>query len=283
MSAPSAVEPPPAVDGPAESAFRYGPRHYWRRWGTVLLAVLNLTIFFIAWQVFAEAKIVSPLFLPAPSDMVTALQKGFADGSLTDAVLFSLRNFAIGMLAACAVGIPVGLLMGASRVVYSILSPYVWSMQSLPRVAIMPLLILILGFDVKAELMLIFLSAVFPLIINCMAGVQTVEPSLLRAGRVFGAGKLDMYRRIIFPYTLPFVLAGVNQGMSRGLVGMVIAEIFGGNKGLGYEIQRAGETFNSPRLYGVLLLLVIVALTFVQGVRWLEVRAAPWRHQNVTT
>ena len=283
MSAPTAVEPPPTVDGPAERAFRYGPRHYWRRYGTVLLAVLNLTVFFIAWQLFAEAKIVSPLFLPAPSDMVVALRKGFADGSLTDAVGFSLRNFAIGMAAACAVGIPVGLMMGASRVFYSILSPYVWSMQSLPRVAIMPLLILILGFDVKAELMLIFLSAVFPLIINCMAGVQTVEPSLLRAGRVFGAGKIDMYRRIIFPYTLPFILAGVNQGMSRGLVGMVIAEIFGGNKGLGYEIQRAGETFNSPRLYGVLLLLVIVALVFVQGVRWLEVRAAPWRHQDVTT
>ena len=283
MSAPTAVEPPPTVDGPAERAFRYGPRHYWRRYGTVLLAVLNLTVFFIAWQLFAQAKIGSPLFLPAPSDMVVALQKGFADGSLTDAVGFSLRNFAIGMAAACAVGIPVGLMMGASRVFYSILSPYVWSMQSLPRVAIMPLLILILGFDVKAELMLIFLSAVFPLIINCMAGVQTVEPSLLRAGRVFGAGKIDMYRRIIFPYTLPFILAGVNQGMSRGLVGMVIAEIFGGNKGLGYEIQRAGETFNSPRLYGVLLLLVIVALVFVQGVRWLEVRAAPWRHQDVTT
>jgi NitT/TauT family transport system permease protein len=113
-----------------------------------------------------------------------------------------------------------------------------------------------------------------------MAGVKTVEPSLLRAGRVFGAGRIDIYRRIILPYTLPFVIAGVNQGMSRGLVGMVIAEIFGGNQGLGYVIQRAGETFNSPLLYGALLVLVIVALAFVQTARWLEYKAAPWRHQD---
>lgn len=282
MSAP-AIDTRAELERAPETSFRYGPMGYLRRHGTVLLAVVNLTVFFVGWQLFAQAKIVSPLFLPAPTDMLNALRDGFADGSLTDALLFSLKNFAIGMAAACVVGIPVGLLMGSSRVVYTIFSPYVWSMQSLPRVAFMPLLILILGFDVKAELTLIFLSAVFPLIVNCMAGVKTVEPSLLRAGKVFGAGRFDLYRRIIFPYTLPFILAGVNQGMSRGLVGVVIAEIFGGNKGLGYEIQRAGETFNSPRLYGVLLLLVIVALTFVQGVRWLEVRAAPWRHQGATT
>lgn len=269
----------PVVDE-RETSFRYGPRAYLRRYGTFLLAVLNLTIFFVAWQLFASANIVSPLFLPTVTDMLRALGKGFGDGTLTSALLYSLKSFGIGLGFACAVGIPLGLVMGASRVVYTIFSPYVWSMQSLPRVAIMPLLILFFGFDIKAELMLIFLSAVFPITINCMAGVQTVEPSLIRAGRVFGAGKVDIYRRVIFPYTLPFVLAGVNQGMSRGLVGMIIAEIFGGNKGMGYVIQRAGETFDSPLLYGALLLLVIVALTFVQGVRRLETKAAPWRHQE---
>lgn len=281
MTAPAVEQTSPgAPGGPAERSFTYRPRHYMRRYGTGGLAVLNVTLFFVAWQIFASAEVVSPLFLPTPTDMFSAIKAGFDDGSLPAAIGFSLRNFAIGLSAACIVGIPLGLAMGASRVVYTILSPYVWSMQSLPRVAIMPLLILIFGFSVMAELVLIFLSAVFPIIINCMAGVKTVEPSLLRAGRVFGAGRVDIYRRIIFPYTLPFVIAGVNQGMSRGLVGMVIAEVFGGNQGLGYVTQRAGETFNSPLLYGALLILVIVALAFVQTARWLEFRAAPWRHQD---
>jgi NitT/TauT family transport system permease protein len=156
-------------------------------------------------------------------------------------------------------------------------------MASLPRVAIMPLLILILGFSEKAELTLIFLSAVFPIMINCMAGPRTVEPSLLRAGRVFGANRLQLFWKIIFPFTLPFIISGINQGMTRGLVGMVIAEIFGGNRGLGYLTQRAGETFDAPLLYGVLLILVVFSLSFVQGIRWLEAKVAPWRNQAASS
>lgn len=278
MTAPAVA---PDRDRSIETEFRYGLRQYARRYGPAAVVVVNLAIFFTIWQILATAKVIDPLFLPSVTDMFKAMKDGFADGTLGHAVLWSLRNFAIGLGLACLVGIPLGLVMGASRVVYAIFSPYVWSMQSLPRVAVMPLLILIFGFSVKAELTLIFISALFPLIINCMAGVKTVEPSLVRAGHIFGASKIDIYRRVIFPYTLPFILSGVNQGMSRGLVGMVIAEIFGGNNGLGYVTQRAGETFNSALLYAALLILVIIALTFVQGVRWLEIKAAPWRNQGL--
>lgn len=262
-----------------ERAFSYTPLQLLRRHSYWLVTALNLTLFFFGWQLFARAEIVSPLFLPAPTDIFSALKAGFADGTLPHAIRWSAQHFAIGMGLATLVGVPIGLLMGSSRVVDAILSPYVWSMASLPRVAIMPLLILILGFSEKAELTLIFLSAVFPIMINCMAGPRTVEPSLLRAGRVFGANKLQLYLRIIFPFTLPFVISGINQGMTRGLVGMVIAEIFGGNNGLGYLTQRAGETFNAPLLYGVLLILVVFSLSFVQGIRWLEGKVAPWRNQ----
>lgn len=269
-----------SVSQSVETKFKYGPSHYIRRYGAWGLAVLNVSLFFVVWQIFASAEIVSPLFLPTVTDIISALRESWSSGELPEAILWSVRAFVIGMAIACLVGIPLGLLMGASKVAYTILSPYMWSMQSLPRVAIMPLLILIMGFDVKAELMLIFVSAVFPIMVNCLSGVQTVEPSLVRAGKVFGARKFEIYRRIIFPYTLPFIIAGVNQGMSRGLVGMVIAEIFGGNNGLGYMVQRAGEEFNSALLYGILIVLVVVALSFVQTMRWLEVKAAPWRHQG---
>ncbi|MDO8213595.1 ABC transporter permease [Conexibacter sp. CPCC 206217] len=248
------------------------------RWG---LMVLNLAIFFGIWQYVAAHGIINPLFFPKPTDIVTAMKDGFSDGTLGTALWWSMRYFAIGMIAAAVVGIPVGLLMGASPAAYALLSPYVWAMSSLPRVAITPLLILILGFSAWAELTLIFLSALFPIIINCMAGPKTVDSSLLRAGRVFGANRFEMYLRVVFPYTLPFIVAGLNQGLTRGLVGMVIAEIFGGNNGLGYVIQRAGEQFDSPLLYAALMLLVIVSLTLVQVLRVLEARVAPWRSQAV--
>jgi NitT/TauT family transport system permease protein len=250
-----------------------------RRPNYVLITVVNLAVFFVGWQLFARAEIVSPLFLPKPSDIFVALKDGFADGSLFTAIAWSAEHFAIGMGIAMIVGVPLGLLMGSSKVVDAVLSPYVWAMASLPRVAIVPLLILILGFSAKAEVALIFLSALFPIMINCMAGPRTVEASLLRAGRVFGANRFQLYLKIVFPFTLPFIISGINQGMTRGLVGMVIAEIFGGNQGLGYVTQRAGETFNAPLLYGALFMLVVFSLAFVQTIRWLEIKVAPWRHQ----
>jgi ABC-type nitrate/sulfonate/bicarbonate transport system permease component len=272
------LEPGTKGDGP-ESTFRYTPAAFARRYGNYLLVVLNLTTFFILWELFARAEIVNPLFLPRASDMFITLWEGFVgDGIIRENLWISLRLFAYGMGAAALVGIPVGLIMGASRVVDGILSPYVWAMASLPRVALMPLLILILGFSDSAKFTLIFLSAIFPIIINCMAGVKTVDVSLVRAGKVFGASKASLYRKVIFPYTLPFIISGVNQGMTRGLVGLVIAEIFGGNSGLGYLTVRASESFNSPLLYAVLFLLVIFSLTFVQSIRWLENKVAPWRN-----
>lgn len=273
------TEIPNGPDQPHERAYRYGPLAYVRRYGAAALVVVNLTVFFLIWEWFARSGTINPLFLPAPTEVFRVMFQEFgADGVLLENILISARTFAIGMGAAALVGIPFGLLMGASRVVDAIISPYVWAMASLPRVALMPLLILILGFSDAARLTLVFLSAVFPIIINCMAGVKTVDPSLMRAGRVFGARKPDLYRKVIFPFTLPFIIAGVNQGMTRGLVGLVIAEIFGGNEGLGYLTKRAAETFNSPLLYAVLLLLVIFSLTFVQLIRWVEVKVAPWRN-----
>lgn len=245
-----------------------------------LITLVNLGVFFTLWELIARFGGVSDLFLPQPTEIFAEMWTGFASGLYGPHLLYSLRNLVIGMVLAAAVGIPVGLLMGSVKIVDTILSPYVWAMASLPRVALIPLLILITGFSNTTKLTLIFLSAVFPIMVNCMAGVKTVEPSLLRAGRVFGASTTEMYAKVVFPYTLPFIVSGLNQGLSRGLVGLVIAEIFAGNDGLGYLLSRAGQTFNTPRLFAVLILLAIVAIAFVQTLRWAEVKVAPWRNQR---
>jgi NitT/TauT family transport system permease protein len=151
-------------------------------------------------------------------------------------------------------------------------------MTSLPRVALIPLLILILGFGTTMQLTIIVLSAVFPIMVNCMAGVKTVEPSLLRAGRAYGASEPQLYVKVILPYTLPFVISGVNQGIARGLVGMLIGELLGGGgQGLGYLLDRAGDQFDAPMLYATLVLLAVMSVGLIQSTRWLERRAAPWR------
>jgi ABC-type nitrate/sulfonate/bicarbonate transport system permease component len=261
------------------SELRTTPIMVFRKYLPWFVTVLNLTVFFIVWELFARSEVVSDLFLPRPSDIWAAVVEGFQIGLFQQHLLYSLRNFALGLGLATLVGVPIGLLMGANRVVDSIFSPYVWSMASLPRIALVPLFILILGFSDVMKVSIIFLSAIFPIIINCMAGVKTTDPSLLRAARVFGAGRRQLYTKVVFPFTLPFIISGINQGMTRGLVGLIIAEIFGGNRGLGFLIVRSADTYNSPRLFAVLIMLVIVSLSFVQGIRWVEHKVAPWRRE----
>jgi ABC-type nitrate/sulfonate/bicarbonate transport system permease component len=245
------------------------------------ITVVNLILFFLLWEIIARTEVINPLFFPKASAMFSALYHGFADGTIWPQLEHSLMNFLIGLVISAAIGIPVGLLMGASRIADLILSPYVWAMTSLPRVALIPLLILILGFGNSMQLTIIVLSAVFPIMVNCMAGVKTVDSSLLRAGRVFGTSRAQTYSKIILPFTLPFVIAGVNQGIARGLVGMLIGELLGGGgNGLGYLLDQAGHQFDAPMLYAVLLLLAVMSVSLIQSMRWLEQRAAPWRRSS---
>jgi ABC-type nitrate/sulfonate/bicarbonate transport system permease component len=258
----------------------------WSRYGSWAVTILNLTIFFIIWELFARSGAVNPLFLPSASDMFAALWNGLTtsappgaviSGSIRDHLLYSLTNLGIGLGIACVIGIPAGLLMGGNRIVETVLSPYVWALASLPRIALVPLFILFLGFTVKMQITIIALSAVFPIVINSWAGVKTTEKSLIAAAKVFGASRRELYMKVVLPYTLPFIISGIQQGIGRGLIGVIIAEIFGGSRGLGYLVNRSADTFNSALMYAVLLLLVIVSLSLIQLTRWLEAYVAPWR------
>jgi ABC-type nitrate/sulfonate/bicarbonate transport system permease component len=242
------------------------------------ITVVNLAVFFTVWELVARGELVNPLFFPKISDTFSAMYEGFTDGTIPPQLWHSISNLLIGLAISAAIGIPVGLFMGASKTADLILSPYVWAMTSLPRVALIPLLILILGFGNEMQLTIIVLSAVFPIMVNCMAGVKTVDPSLLRAGRVFGTSRLQTYSKIILPFTLPFVISGINQGIARGLVGMLIGELLGGGgNGLGFLLDRAGDQFDAPMLYATLIILAVMSVSLVQLMRWLERRVAPWR------
>jgi ABC-type nitrate/sulfonate/bicarbonate transport system permease component len=253
-------------------------RSKWAPFRSLIITLINLTLFFVAWQLIALTEVINPLFFPKATDMFSAMYHGFADGVIGPQLLHSVRNFTIGMLIAAAIGIPVGLLMGGVRIIDLILSPYVWAMTSLPRVALIPLLILIMGFGNSMQLTIIVLSAVFPMMVNCMEGVKTVDPSLVRAGRIFGTNEAQLYVKVILPFTLPFVISGINQGIARGLVGMLIGELLGGGgRGLGFLLDRAADQFDAPMLYATLVLLALISVGLVQGMRWVERRAAPWR------
>ena len=264
-------------------------REVWRRSRGFVVTSINIMTFFILWEIVTIYGNINPLFLPKASDMFMELWVGLTtrapegavfSGSILDHFLHSFSNLMFGLGIAILIGVPGGLLMGGNKYIEAILSPYVWALASLPRIALVPLFILFLGFTTTMQVTIIVISAVFPIMINAWAGVKTTEKSLLAAARVFGANRRQLYVKVVLPYTLPFIISGIQQGIGRGLIGEVIAELFGGSNGLGYLIQRSADTFNTAMNFAVLLLLIVMSLSLINFTRWLEAYVAPWRSAN---
>ena len=250
------------------------------RYGILVITIFNFTLFFILWEVIARMGIVSKLLLPPISAVVTETIEMAQDGSLWKHLSFSATNFTLGFLIASATGIPLGLLLGASRKLDIILGPYVWAFFSTPRLALLPLITVAMGFGMASKVFLIFIGAFFVIVINTWAGVKTVEQSLIHAGRVFGASRVQIFSKIVVPYTLPFIVVGLRLGVTRALVVTVVAEMLASSQGMGYVIVRAVDAFNSARLFSMIVILVIVSMILVTGLRKLEEWVAPWREKS---
>lgn len=276
------------------------PARIWRRYRYAIVTVINLTVFFLLWEYVARQKWIGPnIIFPTFGDVLSAFKIGWFGGSeldsantqlLRDFVIaqnfwVSLKRYVVSMVVAIGLGIPIGLAMGGFKWVDAVLSPYVWTLSSLPRLAIYAPLVMILGIGDSIKYAIIILTAIFPVIINTWAGVKTTDQSLINAARVFGANRQQIYRKVVLPYTLPFVVSGVQLSLSRGLIGVVIVEFLTGAStlgGIGWLIFRSASNFNSPLTYASLLSLAIFALILVQGTRSMEAKIAPWRQVSNT-
>ncbi len=251
--------------------------HIRLRMGVVGLTVLNLGIFFLVWEYIGYLELMPKIFFPRPSGVFRELIKFGMSGQLWYHMSYSVSNLIVGFSLAAAVAIPLGLAAGTFPRFNLIISPYYWSLYSTPRLAIWPLLVLWLGFSNQVKIVLIFISAIMPILINTIAGVATVDPVLIRVGRVLNASRIQIYTKIVIPFTLPFIMTGLTQGMSRALVAMVVSEMLGSGRGLGYAIVRSVEEFNPGRVFAILFLLIAIAMLTVNGMSWITDRAAPWR------
>lgn len=271
----------------------------WRRYSFAFVTLINLTVFFTLWELFALTERVPSLIFPRFTSVLEALKIGWIGGGqlegndnrmLSDFVIVmnfweTLKIYSISMLISIGFGIPIGLVMGARKWVDAILSPYVWTLSSLPRIAIYPILVMFIGIGTEIKYAIVILTAIFPVIINTWAGVKTTEQSLINAAKMFGANRRQIYRKVILPYTLPFVVSGVQLSLSRGLIGVVLAEFLTGAQrvgGIGWLIFRSASAFNAPLTYAALLSLAVFALILVQGTRSMEAKIAPWRQVSTT-
>ena len=249
---------------------RFRSRRRYKRWQRIVISVLNLTAFLVIWELVARYGSVPTLYLPAVTEVWAETVEMNDEGILFNNLGISLSIYAIGMAISLVVAIPLGLAIGGIPWLDKALSTYVWAIYTMPRIVLMPLLLLWVGINDAARIWIIVLSAVPATLVVIMEGVKTVDNGLLTAGRSFGAGRLQLFTKVVMPSTVPFIAIGVRMGVTRGLLGLFIGEVFTGVNGIGYIMTLAQKTFNSARIYSMLLIFVLFCVLLVGLTQWIE-------------
>lgn len=251
-------------------------RRFYGRRRNPILGALTMMTFLVLWELAPRLGLVKPLFTSSPSRIVAAAQWLFAHGFAYD-IWVSFSEFALGFGLAIAIGIPLGVALGWFPTLRAMFEPFVISLYSVPRVALLPLIILWLGIGLESKVALVFLGAVFPIIVNGMSGVGAADDSLVRCARAFGASERQVLWTVALPGSVPFIIAGMRLGAGRGLVGIVVGELVAAQAGIGHMMARAGATFQTDKVFVGVILLAIFGFLLSKSLSALEARVDAWR------
>ncbi len=243
-----------------------------RRW-----AVLSICGGLLCWEILSRFVIGSQLFLAAPSQVAVALFDLSTSGVLAHHLWVSGLEFLIGYVLAAVLGIGIGIAMAVSKPTKMALQPWVSGLYATPTVALAPLFILWLGVGVPSKVVMVATLVVFPVILNTEVGLQLTSRQLVETVRSFGANRWQIFRMVELPSALPLVFVGLRLGIGRGLIGVVVAELFGARAGLGQLISQAADNFNMPDLFAGVAILAIAGIALTAGFEKLEARLLPWR------
>ncbi|TMC79499.1 MAG: ABC transporter permease [Chloroflexi bacterium] len=250
-----------------------------KQYEPLVIGTVSVVLALTAWQLVANARIYSILFLPGPWDVAQAFVKLFQTGDIWLDIGTSGLEMGIGYGMAIAVGLVIGMLMGwYTRFQYA-LDPFVNFFYSTPRIVLIPLFILWWGIEMPPKIAVIFLGALFPIIINTMAGVRNTEAALLRVARSFGASDALIFRRVVLPGSVPFILTGFRLGIGHALTGVVVAELIAAKHGVGQLIAIAGQTFQTPKMLAGVILIACTGMLLTTILQRIENRFQAWRPQ----
>jgi ABC-type nitrate/sulfonate/bicarbonate transport system permease component len=252
----------------------------WKRYEPLVLGALSVIGVLTAWQMVANAKII-PVFFPGPAAIGGALVKLFTDprSEIWLDLSTSGQEVLIGYGGAIVVGLIIGLLMGWYLRFQYALDPWVNFFYSTPRIVLIPLFIIWLGIDWPSKVAIIFLGAVFPIIINTMAGVRNTEAALLRVARSFGASDALIFRRVVLPGAVPFILTGFRLGVGHALTGVIVAEYIAARHGIGKFIADTSVTLQMEKMFAGVVFIAGTGVLLTWLIQRVENRFQSWRPQ----
>jgi ABC-type nitrate/sulfonate/bicarbonate transport system permease component len=239
------------------------------------IRTVSVAVFFVFWEV--AGRRMDPIFMAPPSAIFQASIELLKSGALRKAMVESLWPFAVGLVLTVVIGILLGIVIAQWRVLEYVLDPFINALYAIPRIALVPLIILWAGLEFTGKVTILVSVAVFPIIVNTYAGIRDVRGSMLEIGRAYGATETQIFFKIILPAAIPFIMAGIRLSVGLAIIGIIVAEFFTAISGLGGMIVEYANVFATAKLFVPIIVIAIVGVVLTELVQWLERRLSRWR------
>lgn len=246
-----------------------------------ILAWSGIILFLVIWQVGSDTGYIHPLFFSSPISILSTAWRITLSGELLTNLAASGALFLVGFALSVALALPLGILFGWYSRPAAVAEPFISVLYVTPRIAILPLIFVWVGVGFNAQVVIVVLMAFFPLLINTMAGVRSLDPQLLKVARSFMASDLAVFRTIALPASVPHIFSGLRHAMSMALTGVVVAEFFMGNVGVGSMMFKAGSSLDSARVFVGVFAIGFFALLFTYLMELVDQHLSRWRISNV--
>jgi ABC-type nitrate/sulfonate/bicarbonate transport system permease component len=235
----------------------------------------SVATFLVIWEF--HGRRMDPIFMAPPSAIFRAAIELIGSGALEKGMIQSLWPFSVGMVLTIVIGIAVGIAIAQWRIVEYILDPFINALYAVPRIALVPLIILWAGLGFAGKVTILVSVAVFPIIVNTYSGIRDVRGSMLEIGRAYGATEWQIFFKIILPAALPFIMAGVRLSVGLAIIGIIVAEFFTAISGLGGMIVEYANVFATAKLFVPIIVIALVGVVLTEIIMWIERRLSRWR------
>lgn len=244
---------------------------------TIFKRSIAIVLFLLLWESLPRLGVVSPAFLPPLSVVLDTAWQLYQSGQLGTHFIASIQRSIIGFVLALAIAIPLGLIIGWYKLVAETLNPLLELFRNTTALALMPLFILFLGIGEASKISLLVYACTWPILLNTITGVQTVDPLLIKSARTMGLKPYQLFRKVILPASVPTIFVGIRLAGAISILALVAVEMFGAKAGLGYLIMYSQFSFEIPQMFVGILVITLVGLSFNYILIGLEKYFTAWK------
>jgi NitT/TauT family transport system permease protein len=248
----------------------------------LVLPPLTIVAAVVAWEALVRLRGIAPIYLPAPSSVFVYLSRMIADGSMPYHLGITLLRIFVGFALAAVCGIVLGVLMGMSRTVARVADVWIAALYPLPKISLIPLLIIWVGTGEAYKIVISAISAFFPIVISTYSGIRQTDRGLIKAAKDLGANARQIQLKVVIPGAIPSIFAGLHLGMGIAIILVVAAEMIGGSSqgGMGWLLISSGQVMETEKVFASLIVLAVVGAVVIKLQQWIDRKVAPWVNYN---